>query len=300
MAAVWAQRLADHESRPRLSDPLRDEEAFGNFNPQRKQGALLAPRVKIDCTGKLQIANLKSIITMESLLTYLAPPSPCGYLPDQRWQLEYEHFASITPVEYMQRMLAGWRRFGGVLFHPRCPACNACRALRVVVDRFRPDRSQRRTRKMNEKEIRLRVGTPSVTRAKLELYDRYHSFQSEAKGWPVHAAKDAWEYASSFVDNPFPTEEWCYFLGSKLVGVGYVDVLPGGMSAIYFFYDPAERERALGTWNVLSIIERAAACKIAHVYLGYHVANCQSMVYKARFKPNQIRGPDGNWHDFMS
>ena len=237
---------------------------------------------------------------MESLLSYTAPPSRCGYLPDQVWQLEYEHVAAITPAEYLQRMVDGWRRFGSVLFRPRCRECAACQPLRVVVDRFQPDRSQRRVRKANANLIRLRIGAPEVTRAKLALYDRYHAYQTEAKGWPLHPAKDAWEYASSFVDNPFPTEEWCYYLGARLVGVGYVDVLPVALSAIYFFYDPAERGRSLGTWNVLSIIERAAQCRIPHVYLGYYVADCTSMLYKAQFKPNQIRGPDGSWNDFQS
>src|SRR5205823_11558684 len=133
----------------------------------------------------------------------------------------------------------------------------------------------------------------------LALYDRYHAHQADAKGWPQHPARDAHGYAQSFVENPFPTEEWCYFLEGRLVGVGYVDVLPGGLSAIYFFYDPDERHRALGTWNVLKIIESAAQQGIPHVYLGYYVAGSPSMLYKSRFLPNQLLGLDGRWHDFL-
>jgi arginine-tRNA-protein transferase len=48
----------------------------------------------------------------------------------------------------------------------------------------------------------------------------------------------------------------------------------------------------------LSIIEEAARRKIPQVYLGYYVAGCHSMEYKARFVPNQLRGQDGRWHDF--
>src|SRR5438046_1237317 len=171
---------------------------------------------------------------MESILHYLAPPSRCGYLPEQTWRLEYEHVVTLTPAEYMQRMLQGWRRFGSVLFRPRCRSCSACRSLRVLVDRFRPDRSQRRVHQQNAAAVRLSIGWPSVSRAKLELYDRFHAFQAQNKGWPLHPAKDAAGYADSFVDNPFPTQEWCYHLGQQLVGVGYVDLLPGGLSAIYF------------------------------------------------------------------
>jgi arginine-tRNA-protein transferase len=236
---------------------------------------------------------------MESLFQYVAPPSPCGYLPEETWRLEYDHVAEVTSAEYLERMRQGWRRFGHVLFRPRCPACNACRSLRVPVADFRPDRSQRRVRKANDGVIRVQIGTPRVNRARLSLYDRYHAHQAEVKGWPVHPAKDADGYAESFVDNPFPTQEWCYYLGDRLVGVGYVDDLPGALSAIYFFYDPSERQRSLGTWNVLSILDHAARRGLAHVYLGYYVEGCASMVYKSRFAPNEILWPDGTWRPFQ-
>jgi len=58
---------------------------------------------------------------MESLLHYIAPPSPCGYLPDQLWSLEYEVVGELSAAEYQRRLLANWRRFGGMLFRPRCP-----------------------------------------------------------------------------------------------------------------------------------------------------------------------------------
>jgi arginine-tRNA-protein transferase len=239
---------------------------------------------------------------MESLFRYVAYPTPCGYLPDRLWSLEYEHVRAMTPAEYLQRMLEGWRRFGTMLFRPACRSCTACRSLRVHAGRFAPDRSQRRTRKANEGVVRLRVGKPSVTRAKLALYDAYHAHQADAKGWPQHPAKDAASYADSFVRHPFPVEEWCYYLGGKLVGVGYVDCLPegpdGGLSAIYFFYDPAEKQRSPGTWNILRLIEEAARRGLPYVYLGYYVEGCPSMSYKLRFVPNQLRGEDGVWRDF--
>jgi arginine-tRNA-protein transferase len=198
----------------------------------------------------------------------------------------------------MARVVQGWRRFGISLFRPRCPACSACQSLRVLVDRFQPTRSQRRVQKTNQDSVQLRIGPPGVSRAKLDLYDRYHAYQAQAKAWPEHAPRDAHGYASSFVHNPFPTHEWCYYVGTRLVGVGYVDDLPGGLSAIYFFYDPAERQRSLGTWNVLSLLANAAARRIPYLYLGYYVAGCPSMEYKVRFAPNQLLEPDGHWHDF--
>jgi leucyl-tRNA---protein transferase len=236
---------------------------------------------------------------MESLLVFTPPPSSCGYLPSESWQLTYEIVGEQSAAEYMERLKSGWRRFGHSLFKPTCPACQKCQSLRIPVATFATDRSQRRAAAANDGEVTLRIGTPSVTTAKLDLYDRFHSFQHDSKGWPDHGTESPRDYIDSYVANPFVTEEWCYYLGDKLIGVGYVDHLPEGLSAIYFFYDPDERDRSLGTFNVLSVISAAKKWKLPHVYLGYYVEGCKSLEYKARFRPNEVLGSDGEWRPFM-
>ena len=76
-----------------------------------------------------------------------------------------------------------------------------------------------------------------------------------------------------------------------------VDALPVGLSAIYFVHDPDQHHRGLGTWNVLCLIDEARRRGLPHVYLGYWVADCLSLSYKASFHPHQILGTDGEWHD---
>jgi leucyl-tRNA---protein transferase len=233
---------------------------------------------------------------MHSLFVFTCPPSPCGYLPHETWALTYEIVGELSAAEYLSRLKEGWRRFGHSLFHPTCPSCKKCRSLRIPMATFKPDRSQRRCLAANDGEVKLVIREPEVTEEKLNLYDRYHAFQVGHVGWPEHGPKDAVGYSESFVDNPFKTQEWCYYLGEKLVGVGYVDCLPGGLSAIYFFHDPDERKRSLGTYNVLSVIRKAAEYSLPHVYLGYYVEGCRSLEYKTRFKPYEVLGMAGNWH----
>jgi arginine-tRNA-protein transferase len=237
---------------------------------------------------------------MKSIARFIGLPTICHYLPDRVAQAEYERVGQLTPSEYEGHMLAGWRRFGHTLFRPVCPACQACLSLRVDVTAFRPNRSQRRCRKLNENTVRLEIDRPHIDSARLELYDRYHHFQTEAKDWPPRDTTDVFEYVDSFVDNPFPTDEYTYWLDDRLLMVSFVDRLPTSLSAIYCFYDPAERWRSLGTWNVLSVIEQAAQQGRPWIYLGYYVEGCRSLEYKARFVPNQIRQPDGQWIPFRS
>jgi leucyl-tRNA---protein transferase len=224
--------------------------------------------------------------------------SRCGYLHDRNWRLEYRIALELTAEEYAGWMLRGWRHFGRTLFRPRCQGCHACRPIRVDVDRFRPDRSQRRARKGNEADLRLVIADPVAGPEQLDLYRRYHAHQEQAKQWPSRQDESEAEYHGSFVDNPFPTREWRYYLGESLIGVGYVDPLPIGPSAITFIHDPSYRDRSLGTWNVLAMIDHARSLGQPHVYLGYYIADCPSMAYKARFAPNQILGLDGRWIDF--
>lgn len=236
---------------------------------------------------------------MKPLFTFATPPSQCGYLPDRVWSLRYDIVGKLTAAEYGDRLRAGWRRFGHSLFRPACPTCTACQSIRVLVDRFRPSRTQARVRKANAGEVRLTVTTPAVSDAKLALYDRFHAFQADFKGWPERGPETTEDYADSFLDNPIPTEEWQYHIGDRLVGVGYVDAIPDGLSAIYFYHDPDFRDRSLGVWNVLELIRAAADRRLPYVYLGFHVAGCRSLEYKAAYQPNEVLDPaTGVWVPF--
>jgi arginine-tRNA-protein transferase len=232
---------------------------------------------------------------MASALTFLAPVSACEYLPDRRWQLRYEFMPQISRDEYMHRLQGGWRRFGPIVFRPECPACRMCRSLRVPVASFRASESQRRAWKRNTGEVTIRVDTPSISDEKAELFVRFHAHGHEVKGWPP----DTEERLDLFVTNPFATEEWSYYVRDRLIGVGYVDVLPEGLSAIYFYWDPAERQRSPGTFNILAMIAAARDRGLPHVYLGYYVEGCRSLEYKARFAPNEVLGPEREWTPFM-
>ncbi len=225
------------------------------------------------------------------------PPSTCEYLPAQQAQLVYELPKQLQPVDFMKRLKEGWRRFGPLLFRPECPSCRKCLSLRVLVADFRPSESQQRVQRGNEGEIELRIAAPSIDAARLELFINFHEHGHRTKGWPA-PTEEAESELRCHLYNPFPTEEWSYWINDRLVGVGYVDALPEGLSAIYFFHDPHQHQRSLGTFNILTMIERAKERQLPHVYLGYYVEGCRSLEYKKRFRPNEILHDDG-WEAFV-
>ena len=167
---------------------------------------------------------------MQSLATIVTPPHPCSYRPDRMASLRYEFVAELSKAEYERLMHANWRRFGHSIFRTECADCSHCRSIRVDVERFAPNQSQKRAWKAN-RDVVLTVGEPAVSDEKLALYNRYHSFQSDRVGWRDRDPKDPDDYFETFVDHPFPTQEWQYRLYGRLVGVGYGEDLPGGPSA---------------------------------------------------------------------
>lgn len=230
-------------------------------------------------------------LSVDARLRFFAPLSRCEYLPAETARLEYLLVEQMTAAEYREWLHRGWRRFGHVMFRAACPSCRQCQSLRVPVASFQPHRTQRRIWKANSGSVTLTIGEPSPSQEVRDLYEKFHQHQHAAKGWP---SPDA-DGVDGFFPNPFPTEEWRYLVDGRLAGVGYVDALPDALSAIYFFYDPGDRHRSLGTFNVLSVIEQARQRGLSQVYLGYYVEGCRSLEYKARFGPYEILGPDGSW-----
>ncbi|SRR5579883_1725127 len=225
---------------------------------------------------------------------FLSRPDRCGYLPDRNWQLEYEYVSELTPQEYMEKVRTGWRKYGYALFRPLCKNCNECRPIRILVNEFAANRSQKRTQKIN-RDIKIEIGPAGLDREKFDLYMRHHKHHVATVGWPEPDLHTSLSHLTSLADNPFPIEEWCHYLDQELVGVAYVDRLPDGFSAVYSFYEPGLSKRSLGTWMVLAIVERARELGLPYVYLGYFVQDCRSMNYKAKFLPHERRGPDGVW-----
>lgn len=66
-------------------------------------------------------------------------------------------------------------------------------------------------------------------------------------------------------------------IDGKLVGVGVLDILPSGVSSVYFFYDTDYEFLKLGTVSALKEIELIQMYMndvFKYYYMGFYVDSC--------------------------
>jgi arginyl-tRNA--protein-N-Asp/Glu arginylyltransferase len=76
--------------------------------------------------------------------------------------------------------------------------------------------------------------------------------------------------------------------GGRLVAACLTDRMANGLSAVYSFFDPAQDARSLGSYMILWLIEEARRLRQDYVYLGFWIAGCGKMAYKARYRPMEV------------
>jgi arginine-tRNA-protein transferase len=217
-----------------------------------------------------------------------APPEPCSYLPGRQAQHVFVLGPAGRPGLYHSFMDLNFRRSGAVFYRPMCEGCSACRAIRVPAESFAPDRSQRRCWRRNG-DVTVSVARPEPDEEKHELYARYlrgrHRSGSMSGSWE--------EFCRFLHESPIDTREASFRVDGRLLAVSVFDVEPEALSAVYCYFDPAEQSRAPGVLNVLWLLTHARDLGMPWVYLGYWIAECPNMAYKARYRPCEVRGDDG-------
>jgi len=220
------------------------------------------------------------------LIRIKTPEDDCTYIPSEQSSYDYRVVPDLTGEIYQELLSRGWRKQGVAIFRPACQQCRQCISLRLDVNQFRPSKSQRRSLRKNE-DVELYVQSPSLSQDHLDLFDKYHNDMQQRRGWS-YEEKSPNEYYESFMSGEWDfAREFLYVKNDQLIGVGLVDLTPNAMTSVYFYYDPDWRAQAPGVYSIMREIEFAQQTQRQYLYLGYWVDPCQSMQYKANFKPHE-------------
>lgn len=178
-------------------------------------------------------------------------------------------------------LAAGYRRNGDCLYTMRCKECNACQSIRMQPELFQANRNQKRTWKKNT-DIDISIEPLEQSTENIVLCEQFLN-----RRYPKD--NDAKRYYTEFFENAIVnTVQIQYRLQDRLVGSSIIDFGENWLNAVYFFFDPNEDKRSLGTFNILNLVDLCRKRGIDYLHLGYYIEGVRAMDYKKRFVPHQL------------
>jgi len=195
------------------------------------------------------------------------------------------HQATFAPLSERAMELflaAGYRRNGNCLYTMRCRDCAECIPTRIHPDEFCLNRNQKRTIEKNSDidMVLLPSGGNSENIALCEkfLQVRYPKENNSARGY----------YREFFLNSIVDSIQMQFRINDRLVGTSILDIGANWLNGVYFYFDPDEAKRSLGTYNILQLIKICQRWGIGYLYLGYYISDVSAMSYKEKFNPHHF------------
>lgn len=240
--------------------------------------------------------SLPSDQPLQKLQFYVTTGYSCGYLPNKLAQSLIAAPQYLVDAKvYNSLIQQGFRRSGKFAYRPHCENCKECIPVRIVVNDFTPNRSQKRAFKQHQ-NITATILPVDFYEAHYTLYAAYQRTRHSDQSKPDANAEenDIAQYRNFLCQTNVESVmvEFRDAHGLRMVSV--IDIVQDGISAVYTFYDTSDEKASYGTYNVLWQTEWTKSLGLPYLYLGYWIKDSRKMAYKQNYKPLE-KLIDGEW-----
>lgn len=246
----------------------------------------------------------------------LSEKGECGYCKSHSTSVSFGFSSNSIPAEiYEGLMLKGWRRSGNYFYRAiNHLTCCPMYTIRLSSSEFSPSKSQRKVLKHVDRYFETHTLDISFLPASYseEKYQLYKKYQVQ-----IHGDEEADLTPLGFtrflitspltsdalhihIGLPFGTYHQEYRCDGKLFAVGVLDLLPSGLSSVYFFYDPEMKSLSLGKFSALTELNFCKNNNLPYYYMGFYIHSCEKMKYKAEYKPSELLCPVTNRWFYLS
>lgn len=223
----------------------------------------------------------------------------CEYFSDRRSSQRIAYLPQYANDKILESLMQmGFRRSGQYFYQKTCDLCQECVGLRIPLQDFQLSQSQKRLLKKNA-SLEVSILQPQETDYKTELYLEYQkkTHLDTDSLWNNHELEKMLQTMRQQVyTHPNSSRELCVSLNGNILGVILLDIVGSSVSAVYSFYDPAHKQKSLGTYLVLQSLLWATKEKIEYFYMGLYLQGHKKMNYKNRFRPYEtLNIGDSKW-----
>ncbi|HEY9267904.1 MAG TPA: arginyltransferase [Methylotenera sp.] len=237
---------------------------------------------------------------LQKLQFYVTTGYSCGYLPNKMAQSLIAAPQHLINAEVYSSLIdQGFRRSGKFAYRPHCENCQECVSVRLDVNEFTPNRSQKRAFKQHQ-NLTTKVVPVDYYEEHYALYVAYqHSRHNEQTKTESSATDEIEQYKNFLCQSNVESVLVEFRDQGVLKMVSVIDIVRDGISAVYTFYDTSDagasaKRPSYGTYNIMWQAEWCKKLGLPYLYLGYWIRDSQKMAYKQNYQPLQ-KLINGEW-----
>lgn len=213
----------------------------------------------------------------------------CPYIPGLRAKMPMRvPMEPLNRKELDQRLQNGDRRQGINLYGMQCSTCKACEQLRIDVNRFIANKTQRRIYKKGLECFEIEFHPVSFSKEKLHIYNRHRLERNLGK------YENEIDFRNFLEQTCCETFEIQYRINKELIGVAVVDRAEHSLNAVYFYFNPDYTKFSPGTFSILTQVEVCKIWGLQYLYLGTYNRQNIHLKYKDNFHPHE-KFINGKW-----